>query len=96
MLSVSYETILHKMSQQLALAKDHEINEQTLKQHIAHVHMLCELILAEDRPNKCVQRLEESSQQVVVQSEHLSSARPNYEGTKLDDDGANGDSIFDF
>lgn len=94
-LSVSYEAIIHKMFQQLQLAKGSQTNDKNLKQHISHVHMLCELILDEDHTNVTIEHMTENIQS-VVKEESIPSAQPDFQEKKLNDDDANGDSIFDF
>jgi len=81
-LSVSYETILNKIDQQLQLAKKYQTSHKALQQHINRIYTLCELILEEDGK----------------QTDHKQTlqAYPSLNETRLADDDANGDSIFDF
>lgn len=81
-LSVSYETILNKIDQQLHLAKKYQMNHKSLRQHINRIYTLCELILEEDDKQR--------------DHKQTLQAYPSLNKTKLVDDDANGDSIFDF
>lgn len=95
MMSVSYDTILHKISKEVQLAQTHQTNDKRFKRHITHIHLLCDLILEENREEHMSERKETT--QPSSQPKQLAPTHLNLQGTPLkDDDGANGDSIFDF
>lgn len=100
-MAVSNETIIRKMMQELTAAQAVQHNGDKMKQHIANVRILCELLLEE-------QHTEETKTQAVDPNEISeaewkamlgSSSKPpqlHRRSESLDHDDANGDSIFDF
>lgn len=94
-MEISYQTILRKMEEKLAEAKRQE-SEARVREQIQAIKTLCEVILDNTK--------EDSFAAAAVRSEPVtniysapSSTAVSFGEKKLEtDDGANGDSIFDF
>lgn len=89
-MSVSYATIIRKLSEQVTLAEQVKEDPKLLKRHISQAKLLCELILDEQMTNPNVS--EEKPQPMTDLSEHR--AQSHSHSVKTDD--LTGDSIFDF
>jgi len=87
-LSVSYATIIRKLSEQVTLAKQTKEDPKLLKQHISQAKLLCELILDE----QTTALPKEKTQPMTGLSTHREQRRSH--SSKTDD--LAGDSIFDF
>jgi len=88
-LSVSYATILRKLSEQIALAEQVKEDPRLLKQHISHVKLLCELMLDEQTTNFPKEKIQSVKNQLNQQK----SLKVD-QSTVTED--LPGDSIFDF
>lgn len=88
-MSVSYTTILRKLSEQIVLAEQAKKDPQLLKQHISQAKLLCELMLDEQTTKTPKKNIEFMKGQ-VNQQENL-----NVDQSAVAED-LPGDSIFDF
>lgn len=92
-MSVSYDRIIQKLSEQIEQAERAKENPTLLKRHISQIHVLCELILEENKDD-FLMKDQLTSSQLAGQSSTVSSSTPTREKivkTELTDD-----SIFDF
>jgi len=95
MMAVSYDTIISKMLHELRLAKESKASTHQMKRHIANVRVLSDLILEEDDVEYGFRKTLKKNVQ-PMHRESVSKVTSDLQGVKVDDDGANGDSIFDF
>lgn len=94
-MSISIHSLLNKIEQEINYAKKAE-QDSVLKNHIYSVKTLCELILAEGQSLSTSYEIPKK-----VEAEHsVSQSKPMMSVGKAEplktDDGANGESIFDF
>ena len=61
-LAVSKEAILQKMMQELKLAMEASHHERKLMKHIAHIHILSELLLDHDQEGETIGLLDKEKQ----------------------------------
>lgn len=102
-MNISVQKLLAKMEDELQQAKSSQ-KEESLREKIYSIKILCELILEEQqakRENAAVNIQPAREQQVhsqhVYQSPFIQQQAPVPQPKKLKlDDGANGDSLFDF
>lgn len=86
-MSISHERILRKMEEQLHKAKNTN-HVPTIREHVQSIKSLCEVILEEQ---------EETVQSFTSDEPKVVSSQPVLLEKRLKaEDGANGDSIFDF
>lgn len=97
-MGISYNTILNKMEEKIREAKM-EDSDAKVREYVQAIKVLSEVILDEKSESVAPKNFSVSTQQMFVQSSpaistpQTTSLSPN----KLEtDDGANGDSIFDF
>lgn len=98
-LAVSNETIIQKMMKELQLALEKPNNEQWLVKHIANVQVLCELILDQDETEQEMHIPEKERQMMfgdTLKGKETEGSLKQSKTSKLDEDDANGESIFDF
>lgn len=98
-MAVAYETILKKMMTEVSAAKAVQHKEQDMKQHVANVRLLCDLLLEEQTEHEQKQHV--MSKKDISEAEWKamlgSSTKPQiHSAERMDHDEANGDSIFDF
>nr|WP_106783417.1 YwdI family protein [Lysinibacillus timonensis] len=90
---ISFQTLLEEMEKHIRYAKEAKSNQQA-REHLIAIRALCDVGLVEQNSNNTVTtaNLEEniSLQPVQLKNTTLSSSN------KIREDGANGDSIFDF
>lgn len=92
------------MMEELHKAKSQQNHNKTVRKHIAHVHLLCELILENDSDApESVQQSKISSQEMKAMMggqpslEHQKSKQKDHSiQSNISHHQANGDSIFDF
>lgn len=101
MMAVSNEAMIAKMIQELQQAKQQTTKQDTMKQHLSHVRLLCDLILQEDTPAIAATSKSEISE--AEMKAMLGSAQPNQVKEQqqigkqsINHEEANGSSIFDF
>lgn len=95
---ISYQTILNKMEEKLREAKGTN-SEVKVREYVQAIKTLCEIVLEEQSEQPLHQTIEPVVQPVTMQStQTISSQTPSTLGEKrlVTDDGANGDSLFDF
>jgi hypothetical protein len=91
MMSISVEQLLKKMESELHKAKQAGSTVE-LREHVHSIKILCELIL-DDQGNRTVQNLPE----VVALQPQIQTMKPTTLSVKkLEEEEANGDSLFDF
>ncbi|MUK89600.1 hypothetical protein GMD78_14625 [Ornithinibacillus sp. L9] len=95
-MAIADETIIQKMIDELQKAKQEKSHTKMLN-HIEHVRLLSDLFVTTDyEPTKKVQK-EEISEAEMKAMLGESKKQPSYrKTTDLDEDDANGNSIFDF
>ncbi len=86
---ISYERILAEMERQLATAKQAQ-DESTIREALSAIRSLCEVTLTGEV--KTAQRVVPKMLSAQSETQSLSSL----EGTLLEEEDANGGSLFDF
>ena len=92
-MSISVTSLLNRMEQEITFAKNVD-DKGKLKNHIYSIKALCEIILSNDQEDAGmgdVQRKHQQNFSTTVPSITLTENKP-----LKTDDGANGESIFDF
>lgn len=87
---ISNQTLLNEMEKHITNAKNLK-NDEALREHIIAVRALCDLALA---TKGAMQTLAVS--QSIQPSAFVERTPSSLTSTKLEEDDANGDSIFDF
>ncbi|MFJ8234792.1 YwdI family protein [Ureibacillus sp. NPDC094379] len=89
---ISYETLLSEIEKHLTSAKN-TLHEQQLREQLIAIRALCDVALANRIEIQVNQKVFEHqvSQPVVLENKNTSLS-----STKLQENDANGDSIFDF
>jgi hypothetical protein len=91
MMSISVEQLLKKMESELNKANQAGRTVE-LREHVHSIKILCELIL-DDQGNRTVQNLPE----VLALQPQIQTIKPTTLSVKkLEEEEANGDSLFDF
>lgn len=89
---ISYEIVLASLEKHISEAKQAD-TEQQMREEISAIKALCDVLL--NTPTKNVQLPQHQLQ--TVKSVSLTMSQPVIQNQpKLQEDGANGDSIFDF
>ncbi|WP_164667533.1 YwdI family protein [Virgibacillus doumboii] len=93
-MAVANETIIQKMMNELTEAKKKANDSKSMEKHIANVQLLCELLLGEisATPSTDNEITEEEMKAMIGTND----TKRKYTKTTINDDDANGDSIFDF
>lgn len=94
-MAVSNRTIIQKMTSELELAK---ASQHDMTKHIAHVKLLCELLLEEEGLS-AASKTDVSAKEMKAMmgvTGHPSSEEKQADRSNMDNDDANGKSIFDF
>ncbi|MBU5267939.1 YwdI family protein [Virgibacillus proomii] len=102
-MAVANATIINKMITELNKAKADPENITEMTKRISHVRLLCDLLL-EEQPKTVNQTDEHTISQLELKamigeqdaSKVIQQHQVSGNLSKLDHDGANGDSIFDF
>ncbi|MEH7379474.1 YwdI family protein [Bacillus sp. JJ1533] len=95
-MNISLGKILDKMQQELQSAKS-EASEQKVRERLMAIRTLCDLVL-DEAPTE-VRRVESMPVQPLPQSvQPIQTMQPTtiQNTAKLEEDDANGDSLFDF
>lgn len=105
-MAISNETIINKMIQELQEAKKAAHQQEIVNQHIANVRLLSELFTGtgggsdlKSSRQTMIEDTEESFSDAEIKAMFGKLHQSNVvvpEQNKLEDDDANGDSIFDF
>ncbi|MBR3118203.1 YwdI family protein [Oceanobacillus profundus] len=100
-MAVANNTIIKKMLNELYLAKENQHEQDQMVAHIANVRLLCDLFLEGEQPVVKQEKTGFTDAEIKVMlgeqkvgNDSLQVNNPK--STKLDDEGANGNSIFDF
>ncbi|GAA0436044.1 hypothetical protein GCM10008983_10850 [Lentibacillus halophilus] len=96
-MAVTNDTIIQKMEKELAEAKRLSNDDAGMKAHIAHIHLLCELLLEEKPKSATPSSSDMTADEMKAMLGQEMTGKP-LEGTekRTEQDGANGHSIFDF
>jgi hypothetical protein len=90
-MNISVQKLLAKMEEELRLAKSNA-NEKSVREKVYSIKILCELILDEKQlENETV-----INPVVIPVPQHPTSISVNQPQRLKEEDGANGDSLFDF
>ncbi|HLS65565.1 MAG TPA: DUF5327 family protein [Pseudogracilibacillus sp.] len=93
-MQISAKTIVHKMEQQLQLAKQAQLDRDTFRLHIAKVKMLAELLLEEDVADaKANADLARAVMEAREEERDMKKKLHHSHESPYEDDGT---SIFDF
>lgn len=87
---IPYETLLAEMEKHMILAKQ-KTSDQQLREHITAIRALCDVVLSTNKTDNLatIQKVEEkSTEKPIIYS--------NVPSQPLEEDDANGSSIFDF
>ncbi len=90
-MSVSIDRLLKKIEEELHKAKQAD-NTAKLRENVHSIKVLCELILEEKQPDISNNFARPTEVYPSVQS----VLTPSIKGKKVEEDEANGDSLFDF
>ncbi|WP_077329402.1 YwdI family protein [Virgibacillus siamensis] len=91
-MAVANETIIQKMIDELNKAQGKD--ESGMKKHIANVQLLCDLMLEGDRAEPVDHNLSKEEMKAMIGKNSTADVKPARRVTV--DDGANGESLFDF
>ncbi|HJV17148.1 MAG TPA: YwdI family protein [Bacillales bacterium] len=91
-MKISVQRLLAKIDEELKLAKSN-VDEKSLRENVYSIKILCELILDEKQLENTSETIKSS---VAVQQPYATSFSVMNQPKKLNDDDANGDSLFDF
>ncbi|WPK12580.1 YwdI family protein [Lysinibacillus louembei] len=84
---ISYDVLLKQLEQHVLQAKN-AVNEQEMREHLSAVRALCDVVLtAQSKP-----QIAALPQVITPQT----TAQATAQATPLQENGANGDSLFDF
>ncbi|GAA0605665.1 YwdI family protein [Virgibacillus siamensis] len=92
-MAVANETIIKKMINELNKARDAE--DHVMKNHIANVQLLCDLLLEGDNTQADKTNITKEEMKAMIGENSNSKVEPVQHSTIKHDD-ANGDSLFDF
>ncbi|WP_174614980.1 YwdI family protein [Virgibacillus ihumii] len=92
-MAVANETIIKKMINELNKARD--ADEKSVKNHIANVQLLCDLMLEGDKPQTEKTSITNAEMKAMIGENGNQKVEPVQRST-INDDDANGDSLFDF
>lgn len=87
---ISYQTILQQLEKQLEEAKN-ATNEQQIRESLTAVRALCDVVLAKSA--EAVKKQSAPMSKVVTQ---MPTQQVVYTAKMDEEDGANGESLFDF
>ncbi|MFS0821266.1 YwdI family protein [Bacillus sp. 1P02SD] len=95
-MNISVDKILDKMQQELHVAKN-EASEQKVRERLMAIRTLCDLVLDEAPAEaRRLETVQVQPMQKVVQPIQTMQPTTIQNSTKLEEDDANGDSLFDF
>ncbi len=105
-MDIKMAQLLDKISAEVQKAKHHS-NSGNVRDQLVAIKALCELALDQNeevpvsKPGSVSKSVVMSSPEImqsseIMQQQIIQSSKPNFEGTKLKSDDANGDSLFDF
>lgn len=92
-MAVENETIIQRMINELNKARN--ADEHVMKNHIANVQLLCDLMLEGDKPQSPETNFTKEEMKAMIGKNSNDKVRPVHRSTTIDDD-ANGESLFDF
>ncbi|MCP3739839.1 YwdI family protein [Rossellomorea sp. BNER] len=97
-MNISHQSIIRKIEQELMSAKT-EVQSDKMKEHIYSIKALCEVLLESESTHLSTSAPSGNVQQqpsYIPPSQPAQPIRIQEEKKLKTDDGANGDSIFDF
>ncbi|NGY83794.1 YwdI family protein [Bacillus megaterium] len=99
-MDIKMTQLLDKISAEVQKAKHHS-NSVNVRDQLVAIKALCELALDQNGEVSVSKPVVMSSPEMmqspeIMQQQIIQSSKPNFEGTKLKSDDANGDSLFDF
>ncbi len=99
-MDIKMAQLLDKIGAEVEKAKQHS-NSASVRDQLVAIKALCELALDQNgevtvSKSVLVSKPVVMSSPEIVQQQIIQSSKPNFEGTKLKSDDANGDSLFDF
>ncbi|MFE4045670.1 MULTISPECIES: YwdI family protein [unclassified Priestia] len=99
-MDIKMTQLLDKISAEVQKAKHHS-NSANVRDQLVAIKALCELALDQNGEVSVSKPVVMSSPEMmqspeIMQQQIIQSSKPNFEGTKLKSDDANGDSLFDF
>ncbi|MBM7585196.1 hypothetical protein JOC86_001738 [Bacillus pakistanensis] len=97
-MNISHQSIIKKIEQELMKAKTVNQSDK-MKEHIYSIKALCEVLLESDSTHQSTNVLLSNDQQqpsYIPPSQPAQPIRIQEEKKLKTDDGANGDSLFDF
>ncbi|MEG0258355.1 MAG: YwdI family protein [Lysinibacillus sp.] len=93
---ISYEVVIQQLEKQIVDAKSAK-GEQQIREALTAVRALCDVVLAQPIRDQQPRIQEMTLNPVIQQVLTVDSIAPAANASKIkEDDGANGDSIFDF
>lgn len=95
-MAVSTDKVLQKMKRELAEAQESSADQAAMKQHIANIQLLCELLMEEEPSSKKRSARDITSEEMKAMMGEKTVAKASNTAHTTDHDGANGDSLFDF
>lgn len=94
-MQISYQVLLNKMGEKIQEAK-REHSDAKIREHIQAIKTLCEVML-EETSSETSREYSTPVQSISLSAQNTVSSVNSLAEKKLEtDDGANGDSIFDF
>ncbi|MFD2044374.1 YwdI family protein [Ornithinibacillus salinisoli] len=94
-MAIANETIIQKMIQELQQAKQQQSQTEIVK-HMEHVRLLCDLFLAESDSSSEVSKEEISPEEMKAMLGETRKQQSFQKTSRLEENDANGKSIFDF
>lgn len=94
-MAVANDTIIQKMMKELTQAQNKAADNNEMKNHIANVQLLCELLL-EEKPTSIDNDISKEEMMAMIGDNDASQKKKAVRQDLLDEDDANGKSIFDF
>ncbi|MFC4558127.1 YwdI family protein [Virgibacillus kekensis] len=94
-MAVSENTIIKKMMNELKQAQNNAGDNKTMKQHIANVKLLSELLLDEKQEEQHIVNTDITEEEMKAMIGETGTGNKR-RTVQLDDDDANGSSLFDF
>lgn len=96
-MAVANEKIIRKMTHELNQAKINQNNHAEMIKHIASVRLLCDLLIDEEPTARGdVNEISPEEMKAMIGAEKNTQKQNGNQKKPLEDEDANGDSLFDF
>lgn len=96
-MAVANDTIIRKMIDELNQAKTNQNNHAKMVKHIASVRLLCDLFLDEEpSAGEDLNDITPEEMKAMIGGKGNTEKKGSFQKRPLEDDNANGDSLFDF